>query len=174
MKELNAEAYVSCLTLISASGSSFIAINLGQDLMGGCSLSGRACSDWDCLLALKERWHGMSDIRTMLQVHNESSKMFSLHFWSDFITIPFHLFVFCFFLIKIALVMWGKNADGQGGREGVFLVRFKDDMSESPRLWCFLAGFRQRLTIWWSGSVGLLKSPAHPGPSRLALQWQTL
>lgn len=77
MKELNAEAYVSCLTLIFASGSSVIAINLGQDLSGGRSLS-------DCFITSKERRHGMSDINTVLQVHSESSEVFSLFYpWSD-------------------------------------------------------------------------------------------
>ncbi len=64
---------------------------------------------------------------------------------------------------------------GQASRHGGRVpVSLRDDMSTSPRLWCFLAGFRRRLTILWSGCTGLLKSPAHHAPSRLALQWQTL
>lgn len=35
MKELNVQAYVSCLTLICASGSSFMAIHPGQEPVGG-------------------------------------------------------------------------------------------------------------------------------------------
>lgn len=127
MKELNAEAYVSCLTLISASGSSFIAINLGQDLMGGCSLSGRACSDWDCLLALKERWHGMSDIRTMLQVHNESSKMFSL-FIFGLISLPFR-FTFLFF------VFFNQNSTCNVGQECGWAGRQRGRVSGEVQRW---------------------------------------
>lgn len=81
MKELNAEAYVSCLTLISASGSSFIAIHLGQELMGGCSFWERACSDWDRLLALTECWHSMSDIYTQrCKSIEDPQRCFSFHF----------------------------------------------------------------------------------------------
>ena len=83
-----------------------------------------------------------------------------------------HHFFFFFFTLKRN---WWCMARMQAGREGVFCCwGSKMIRASPPRLWCFLAGFRQQLTIWWSGSAGLFKSPAHPGPSRLALQWQTL
>lgn len=158
MKELNAEAYVSCLTLISASGSSFIAIHLGQELMGGCSFWERACSDWDRLLALTECWHSMSDIYTQrCKSIEDPQRCFSFHFP---LALAFINSVSLVFLIIRRNV--GQECGQAGRQRRRVLVRFKDDMSKSQRLWCFLAGFRRQLTIWWSGSAGLFKSP---GPS---------
>lgn len=167
MKELNTEAYVSCLTLISASGNSSTAINLGQELMGGSSLCEQACSDRDCLLALTERWLGKSDVTTQSwhKIHNESSVfLFKFSNWSDFSLALINS------KAKEGLEGVGQECGQAGRQRGECFGEVQRWYEQFSGLWCFLAGFRQQLTIWWSGNTGLFKSPAHPGPSRLALQ----
>ncbi len=149
MKELNAEAYVSCLTLISASGSSFIAINLGQELMGGCSLCNRACSDWDCLLASTERWHGM--FLQWCKPTTNPQRCFSFHFPLGLVLFLHWSILFHFFLIIKR--NWRCRARMQAGREterACFgeLQRWYEQVSEALMFLGRLQTATDNLMIW--------------------------
>lgn len=112
MKGLNTEAYVSCLTLISASGNSFIAIN-----QSGPAQTGSVSLAWQST--------GMTCRTTTLRHKSTTNPQ---RFFSS---------------------VWFRWLEGAVW-VGRVLVRFKDEMSKSLRLWCFLAGFSH----WLSDDLG--------------------
>lgn len=150
--------------------------------MGGCSLSGRACSDSDCVSPPPKSvtchvrhpnnaWKPSTTIpqRCCLFLSVFAAVLYSsVHF-------------FLFFFVCVCVCDWDlrRGARMRAGREAqraCFCRGSKMIQGKSRRLWCFLAGFKtttDNLMIW-KAFFFFVKAPAHPGPSCLALQWQTL
>lgn len=143
-----------------ASGRTFTAISLCQEPTVRLGVLGPR-------LPLVQGWHGTQGFNARHTLPHRWHQLdliliricSSVLFWSSFSD-------------QKRVVVLGKNAGTNW--KGVFRWASKMKWASLRRLWCFLAGFRQPLTNWWSGNTGRFKSAAHPGPGCLALQWQTL
>lgn len=172
MEELNAEVYVSCLTLISASGRSSTAINLGGELMGPPPPWKWACSDLGRPLAITR--HHLSHFVFQTRKHEKQQQ-------NPWRTFSDRILPLSFFWNALQLVAQGCRQEGELGGRGfgevqrctewvsealMFLGRLQA-AADNPLIWAWGVGVCGREDVFLE-----CRPPSSSPPETNTLIWQ--